>query len=74
MRQLFGTDGIRGVAGEYPLDQRTVFAIGRALGARLLRRYGTGQARVLIGQDTRESSAWIAGALAGGLRAAGAES
>jgi len=27
MRQLFGTDGIRAVAGEYPLDQRTVFAI-----------------------------------------------
>ena len=68
MRQLFGTDGIRGVAGEYPLDQRTVFAIGRALGARLLRRYGAGQAKVLIGQDTRESSAWIAEALAGGLR------
>ena len=73
MRQLFGTDGIRGVAGEYPLDQRTVFAIGRALGARLLRRDGAGQARVLIGRDTRESSTWIAGTLAGGLRAAGAE-
>ena len=32
MRQLFGTDGIRSVAGEYPLDRQTVFAIGRALG------------------------------------------
>jgi len=73
MKQLFGTDGIRGVAGEYPLDQRTVFAIGRALGARLLRRYGAGQAKVLIGQDTRESSTGIVGALDGGLRAAGAE-
>ncbi len=38
MRQLFGTDGIRGVAGEYPLDRRTVFAIGRALGQRLAAR------------------------------------
>ena len=38
MRQLFGTDGIRGVAGEYPLDQRTVYAIGRALGQRLAAR------------------------------------
>ena len=28
MRQLFGTDGIRGVAGEYPLNPRTVFAVG----------------------------------------------
>ena len=43
------------------------------MGARLLRRYGTGQARVLIGRDTRESSIWIAGTLAAGLRAAGAE-
>jgi len=31
-RQLFGTDGIRGVAGQYPLDPQTVFAFGRALG------------------------------------------
>ena len=38
MRQLFGTDGIRGVAGEYPLDPRTVLAIGRALGQRLAAR------------------------------------
>ena len=54
MRQLFGTDGIRGVAGEYPLDQKTVFAIGRALGQRLAARDEA--ARVIIGQDTRESS------------------
>jgi phosphoglucosamine mutase len=71
-RQLFGTDGIRGVAGVYPLDRRTVFAVGRALGARLRRRYN--EARVLIGQDTRESSAWMAEALRCGLAAAGAES
>ena len=63
MRQLFGTDGIRGVAGEYPLDHRTVYAIGRAVGHRLQ----AGSARVLIGQDTRESSAWISSTLAAGL-------
>ncbi len=68
MRQLFGTDGIRGVAGEYPLDQRTVIAIGRALGQRLAARDKL--ARVLIGQDTRESSAWISAALAAGLESA----
>ena len=72
VRQLFGTDGIRGVAGVYPLDARTIFAIGRALGARLRRRYN--EARVVIGEDTRESSAWIADALQRGLAAAGAES
>lgn len=71
IRQLFGTDGIRAVAGEYPLDRRTVFAVGRALAARLLRRYGS--ARVLIGQDTRESSAWIAGTVAAGIHAGGGE-
>ena len=65
MRQLFGTDGIRGIAGEYPLDRRTVFAIGRALGQRLAER-NTGAA-VVIGQDTRESSAWISAVLAAGL-------
>src|SRR5512146_2476222 len=64
-RQLFGTDGIRGIAGEYPLNPATVFAIGRALGARL-RRNG-GNTRVVFGQDTRESSAWISETLARGL-------
>ncbi len=67
MRQLFGTDGIRSVAGEYPLDRQTVFAIGRALGQRLAAR--DANARVLIGQDTRESSAWISSVLAAGLEA-----
>jgi phosphoglucosamine mutase len=64
-RQLFGTDGIRGVAGEYPLDQPTVYAIGRALGQRLAER--DARARVVIGQDTRESSAWISQVLCSGL-------
>lgn len=71
MRQLFGTDGIRGVAGEYPLDRRTVYAIGRALGQRLASR--DQQARVVIGQDTRESSAWISSVLAAGLGTARVE-
>ena len=68
MRQLFGTDGIRGVAGEYPLDQRTVLAVGRALGQRLSALDTA--ARVVIGQDTRESGAWISPALAAGLESA----
>lgn len=71
MRQLFGTDGIRGVAGQYPLDRKTVLAIGSALGARLKRSVAS--PRVLIGQDTRESSVWIAEALAEGLTASGAQ-
>ncbi len=67
MRQLFGTDGIRGVAGEYPLDRRTVYAVGRALGKRLAEQ---SSARVVIGQDTRESSALIGAVLAAGLEGA----
>jgi phosphoglucosamine mutase len=69
LRKLFGTDGIRGVAGEYPLDTKTVQAIGRALGDHL----PEGKHRVVIGQDTRESSAWIGDAIAAGLEASGAE-
>jgi phosphoglucosamine mutase len=67
MKKLFGTDGIRGVAGQSPLDPPTIHAVGLALAHHL------GQSpRVLIGQDTRESSAWIAAALTAGLVAGGA--
>ncbi|HWZ45566.1 MAG TPA: phosphoglucosamine mutase, partial [Candidatus Saccharimonadales bacterium] len=69
MRQLFGTDGIRGVAGQYPLDKKTVYAVGLALGHHL----PAGPRRLVIGQDTRESSAWIAETLAAGLHDSGAE-
>ena len=63
--QLFGTDGIRGVAGEFPLDPRTVFAFGEALGEDV-KANGRGT-EVLIGGDTRESGGWIAALVAGGL-------
>ena len=69
MRKLFGTDGIRGVAGEYPLDRKTVYAVGRALGDHL----PTAPRRAVIGQDTRESSAWIAEAVSAGLRGSSVE-
>jgi phosphoglucosamine mutase len=64
-KQLFGTDGIRGVAGEYPLDPPTVHAFGIALAdtARHLNR----DPEILIGMDTRESGPWIAEQVAGGL-------
>ena len=58
-RQLFGTDGIRGVAGEAPMDARTAHALGVALGiwAREVHEKDVpdGEAEVLIGMDTRES-------------------
>lgn len=68
-RQLFGTDGIRGVAGRYPLDAPTAHALGVALG-----RWAKGQhtaPEVLLGMDTRESGPWLAAQVAGGLVEAG---
>ncbi len=64
-KQLFGTDGIRGKAGEFPLDPKTVFCFGLALGE-WAREHGPG-AEVIIGMDTRESGPWIAECVAGGL-------
>ncbi|MGO9336908.1 MAG: phosphoglucosamine mutase [Terracidiphilus sp.] len=69
-RQLFGTDGIRAVAGESPLDPVTIYAVGLAL-AHTLKRQAP-EPSVILGRDTRESSPWIAATLAAGLRAAGA--
>jgi phosphoglucosamine mutase len=68
-RKLFGTDGIRGVAGTPPLDPITVFAAGLAIGHSLKRTHAS--ARVLLGRDTRASSPDIAAMLAAGLREAG---
>jgi phosphoglucosamine mutase len=64
-RQLFGTDGIRGVAGEFPLTSESTYLIGRALGHDLMR--SSPKPRVVIGQDTRESSSWIADRVTIGL-------
>ena len=70
-RQLFGTDGIRGIAGEYPLDKNITWALGRALAE--WARHHAENPQVLIGMDTRESGPWIAAQVAGGLKAAGVE-
>lgn len=75
-RQLFGTDGIRGIAGEPPLDVRTAHALGVALGSWAARQSSAKNgkncsAEVLIGMDTRESGPWLAGQVAGGLARSG---
>ena len=70
-KKLFGTDGIRGVAGEWPLDPATIFAVGLCLGRDL--NLKAARPRVFIGEDTRESSPWIAETVAAGLKEAGAE-
>jgi len=68
-KELFGTDGIRGIPGTPPLDDATLYATGRSLGRYLKREHGS--ARVLIGTDTRESGPHIASVLAAGLSQAG---
>jgi phosphoglucosamine mutase len=68
MKKLFGTDGIRGIAGQSPLDAPTIYAIGLALAHHL-----GASPRVLLGMDTRESGTWIAATLTAGLCAGGAD-
>jgi phosphoglucosamine mutase len=71
MKRLFGTDGMRAVAGEYPLDYGSVDALGKALVA-LLREERL-EPKILIGRDTRESGIWIEQALFQGIREARGE-
>src|SRR6266550_330647 len=78
MNRLFGTDGVRGKAGQYPLDVPTVRRIGAALARALAHetprsgRHGGVAVRFLSGRDTRESGAWIERELAFGMRSQGA--
>ena len=65
-QQLFGTDGVRGKAGEYPLDHETVARLGAAL-VRAMRTSGR-ELRFIVGRDTRESGEWIERELARGVR------
>jgi phosphoglucosamine mutase len=67
--KLFGTDGIRGRAGEFPLDPASVRLLGKELGRRLGQRGGS--RRVVLGGDTRESTPRIVADLAAGLREGG---
>jgi phosphoglucosamine mutase len=72
--RLFGTDGIRGRAGEYPLDHETVARLGGALVRAMEQSREPAHAlRFVMGRDTRESGEWIERELARGVHAAGAE-
>jgi phosphoglucosamine mutase len=75
-KQLFGTDGIRGIPGTYPLDDATLERLGFVLGESLLTSsaaHERSKPRVLIGRDTRESGPHIAAQIARGLCVAGAD-
>lgn len=66
-RALFGTDGIRGVAGQPPLDSKTAQAVGAALGRWVIESKQSDFEQVVIGMDTRESGPWLAAEVAAGL-------
>jgi phosphoglucosamine mutase len=67
-RKLFGTDGVRGVAGEF-LTAELALALGRAA----TRNTGVQRPQVLIVRDTRESGEMLQAAIAAGVAAAGGD-
>ncbi len=71
-RRLFGTDGVRGEAGRFPLDAETLQTVGRSLAVHLQTKLGRSPL-IVVGRDTRESGPWLEEALIEGARSAGAE-
>ncbi|MBA3354408.1 MAG: phosphoglucosamine mutase [Pyrinomonadaceae bacterium] len=71
-RKLFGTDGVRGEAGRFPLDAETLRTVGKSLTVHLRQRLGRGPV-IIIGRDTRESGGWLERSLIEGALEAGAE-
>jgi phosphoglucosamine mutase len=71
MKKLFGTDGMRGEAGRFPLDAQTMRTAGMSLAHHLATRIGHAPL-IIVGRDTRESGEWIESAFMDGARAAGA--
>jgi phosphoglucosamine mutase len=71
MKKLFGTDGMRGAAGRFPLDAATVRTAGLSLARRLAERLGR-EPFIVTGRDTRESGARIEAAFDAGAREGGA--
>lgn len=72
MTKLFGTDGIRGHAGKFPLDAATVSVVGASLAAELQKQLDKQAPLIVIGRDTRESGPWIEQAFIKGATRAGA--
>ena len=72
MKKLFGTDGIRGEAGQFPLDEHTVKTIGSSLASEFYEKNGLAPV-FLTGRDTRESGEWIEKAFVRGASSGGAK-
>jgi phosphoglucosamine mutase len=72
MKKLFGTDGIRGEAGQFPLDDATIYTIGQSLTRQYIEKLGR-KPRFITGRDTRESGSWIEKAFHDGVHAENGE-
>ena len=71
MGRLFGTDGVRGLAGT-ELTEDLAFALGRAA-VEVLGRHGEGHPTFVVGRDPRTSGEWLEDALVEGIRTAGGD-
>ena len=72
MAKLFGTDGMRGEAGRFPLDTATIRRVGSSLAAHLSEKLAGRAPLIVTGRDTRESGGWLERALIAGATEAGA--
>jgi phosphoglucosamine mutase len=70
MKKLFGTDGMRGEAGVFPLDTATVQITGASLATHLKEQRGQPPV-IVVGRDTRESGLWLEDAFISGVRGVG---
>jgi len=73
MRKLFGTDGIRGLAGKSPLTSREIFYLGKAAGTVLNQHFPGQKSKIVIVRDTRASGQKILRSLEEGLRSTGVD-
>jgi phosphoglucosamine mutase len=73
MGKLFGTDGIRGVANEFPLTPEIAVKVGRAVVSSFKLNTETNAAKIVIGKDTRISGSMLESALASGICAMGGD-
>ncbi len=71
MGKLFGTDGIRGVANEYPMTAEIAVRVGRAV-ATIFKNHSD-RSKIIVGRDTRLSGDMLESAIVTGIRSAGAD-
>jgi len=72
MNKLFGTDGIRGVANEYPMTSELAVKVGKAV-ASIFKKHNNDRQKIVIGKDTRLSGDMLEHAIASGVAAMGVD-